>query len=67
MLLISIWYLKYKFIYIAIRLLHKHRILHRDLKPANLFLSHEDLDRAQLNIADFDHSTKMEDDVETCN
>ncbi|CAD8114330.1 unnamed protein product [Paramecium primaurelia] len=51
----------------AIRQLHKHRILHRDLKPANLFLSHEDLDRAQLKIADFDHSTTIEDAPEYCN
>ncbi|CAD8161506.1 unnamed protein product [Paramecium octaurelia] len=51
----------------AIRQLHKHRILHRDLKPSNLFLSHEDLDRAQLKIADFDHSTTLDDTPEFCN
>ncbi|CAD8125922.1 unnamed protein product [Paramecium sonneborni] len=50
----------------AIRQLHRHQILHRDLKPANLFLSHEDLDRAQLKIADFDHSTVIDEKIDGC-
>ncbi|CAD8060215.1 unnamed protein product [Paramecium primaurelia] len=41
---------------VALKYLHQHQIIHRDLKPGNLFLSHENLDRARLLIADFDRS-----------
>ncbi|CAD8131637.1 unnamed protein product [Paramecium octaurelia] len=44
----------------ALKELHKLQILHRDIKPENVFITNLDYHKANLKVADFDRSRKID-------
>ncbi|CAK69359.1 unnamed protein product (macronuclear) [Paramecium tetraurelia] len=45
---------------LALKELHRLQILHRDIKPENVFITNLDYHKANLKIADFDRSRKID-------